>query len=633
MILVAREVSSGEETGVQSIVAWTPSFKDVVYRRLFRLHGVARANTQKIGQGTPSAVNITIPFLGGKKKNSARALHIVVNMKKVGLLLILISIFSVVSQVLFLSVCSLDNDAAFFENPVKTSLTNPSSGAGFFQNITFHYNPVSIAKIESVSLLIDGVENQTFGHLSQYLNDSTKEFGEKLKQRVSSAVPLVINYDESRARNETVASPQLLSAVLLYKVTGNKTYLGYAIETALWLNSTRNRQFLLFWYNTTSKQRAHVSTNGFDINALIALTEQDGRFLQLTNWALNEFHRIFVPKTNLGYVSVHFDETPDIGYADLGNQAQRIALFSYAYSITKNTTYGQWAKDLTSAFWDRRSAINMTPAYLDQDGSAKYNYIKEDQHAGNFLLALESAYYYTKDDYYKEIIKTYANAASTYFWDASVRRFLYRIDWETGAVLWRASVHGFSMLDMGLVNAYILMGNQTFLERARSDYNELVVKGCLLRNGLIVHGIDNNNKIINPQSNWAWNKFAFPAGYVFYVLTKNQTYLNALNLLYRSLQYHWKTHGYVGNIDSYSLSPIGSSIFLAEYVYVLNAMLHLYRELHGDAGTSNTSSDSPFLELGDIQYTNPFERFGTGNFEIKNFRVDNHVGNLRIKYE
>ena len=553
-------------------------------------------------------------------KYSAHALHIVGNMKKAGLLLILILIFSVVSEVLFLTACALDNDRGSSENSVEVNLINPSKSAESSRNTTFHYDAVSSAKIESLSLFINGVENQTFDHLSRYLNDSTKEFGEKLKQRVSSAVPLVISYDESKARNESVASPQLLSAVLLYKVTGNKTYLKYATETAKWLNLTRNKQFLLFWYDTTSEQRARVSTSGFDINALIALTEQDSRFLRLTSWALNEFHRIFVPKTNLSYCSVHFDETPDIGYVDLSSQARCIALFGYAYSVTKNMTYRQWAKDLTSAFWNRRSAINITPAYLDQDGSAKYDYVKEDQHAGNFLLGLESAYYYTKDDYYKEIIKTYAQAVSTYFWNPSVRRFMYRINWRTGAVLWYASVHGFSILDMGLVNAYLLTGNQTFLERARSDYDELVVKGHILRSGLIVHAIDNNNKIINEQSNWGWNNWAFPAGYVFYVLTKNETYLNALNVLYTSLQHHWKTHGYVGSIDSYNFSPLGSSIFLAEYVNVLNAMLYVDRGSHGGADTGN-KSNSPFQELGDTQYANPFERFGTGYFEIKNLRA------------
>jgi hypothetical protein len=514
---------------------------------------------------------------------------------------------------------------------LQVNLINPSNQAVSSRNVTFHYGVVGDAKIKTASLFIDGVENQTLNYLSQYFNDSTMEFGEKLKQRVNSAIPLVINYDESKARNETVASPQLLYGIVLYKVTGNQTYLNYAIETAEWLNLTDNRQFLIFWYNTTSGDRAFVSTNGFEghLYALVALTEQDSRFSSLTTWALNEFYGIFVPTTNLSYVSVHSDETPDIEYADLGVQAYRIALFSYAYSITKNVTYRHWANDLISAFWNHRSAINITPTYLNQNGSVLYNYVKEDQHAGNFLLALESAYYYTKDSCYKEIIKTYAQAVSTYFWNPTLKRFIYRINWETGTVLWHASVHGFSILDTGLVNAYLLTGNQTFLERARSDYDELVVMGYILKNGLIVHAIDNNNNVINRQSNWGWNKFAFSAGYIFYVLTKNETYLNVLDTLYTSFHHHWKTHGYAGNIDAYNFSPLDSSIFLCEYAHVLGAMLQVDRELNGGAYTGNTFS-SLFQELGEIQFANPLGKFGTGYFRIKNLRTGNHTWNVRV---
>ncbi|MBX5327571.1 MAG: hypothetical protein ACQXXH_02895 [Candidatus Bathyarchaeia archaeon] len=480
-------------------------------------------------------------------------------------------------------------------------------------------------------MFVDGAENQVLNYLSRYFNDSTVQFSEKLRQKVSSVIPLVINYNEIQGKNEKGASPQLLSGVLLYKITGNETYLHYAKETAEWLNQSGNREFLLFWYNVSNGGRASISTNGFEAHlyALIALVEQDNRFLPLANWALNEFHRIFVPATNLSYVSVRSDETPDISFADLGNQAYRIALFSYAYAITKNVTYKQWAKDLTSAFWDRKSAINITPAYLNQNGSVLYDYVKEDQHAGFFLLGLESAYYYTKDHYYREIIESYAKAVSTYFWHSTTRRFMYRIQWETGAVTWYGSVHGFSLLDLGLVNAYLLTGNRIFLERARSDYDELIVKGYILKNGLIVHAINNNNQVINPESNWGWNKFAFPAGYAFYVLTRNETYLNALNTLYAALRHHWKTHGYVASIDSNTFSPLGSSILLSEYVHVLNAMLYVDRELHGGAFTGNTF-DYLFREVGAIQYCNPQEKFGMGYFRLKGIPAGNHSWNVIV---
>jgi hypothetical protein len=555
-------------------------------------------------------------------------------MRSLSLIFVSATVFSIAFQaVVFKTTTSFSfsiNDAQIFEN-LQVNLISPSHQATTFCDITFRYSVIGGTRIKQASLFIDGVENQTLDYLSRYFKDSAREFGEKLKQRVSSTIPLVVNFDESKAQNETIASPQLLSGVLLYKITGNETYLNYAVETAEWLKQGNNRQFLLFWYNTSNGRRAQVSTNGFDVHlyALVALTKESGKYVSLTNWALNEIHRIFVPPSNLSYVSVRFDESPDMAFADLGNQALRIELFSYAYSVTRNATYKQWAKDLVSAFWNRRSAINITPAYLNQNSSARYNFVKEDQHAGNFLLALESAYYFTGDDYYKETIDSYARAVSTYFWHPVVKRFMYRIDWQNGTVLWYASVHGFSLLDMGLLNAYLVTGNQTFFERARSDFDELVVKGAILRNGLIVHGVDNSNNVINRQSNWGWNKFAFTAGYMLYVLTKNATYLNLLDTLYSGLQYHWKSHGYVNNIDANSFSPLGASISLAEYVHVLNAMLYVDRESHGGAFTGNTFNYL-FRELGEVQFANPLEKFGVGYFRVKGVSVGNHTWFVRV---
>ena len=371
----------------------------------------------------------------------------------------------------------------------SVTLVSPHDQAVFLSpNITFEYEVTDQNGIENASLYINGVRNQTIDYLNIYHNDTKRVWAEKLKQRVNSTCPLTIIYNEKKEVNTAKATPELLWGVVLYKITGNQTYLNGALEVADWLNENGRRQFLVFPLDMEIGQRFNGPTTGMYGYPILILAEMNDTYMNLAEWYVKELYRIFTDKTtNLMYYSVDQNENPIISYDEIGRP--KPMTFAYLYYLTGKKTYKQWLRNWVDAFWSRKTAENITPGYIDaNDVSIPYIVVKEGQHFGRWLLNLEMFYYYTGDDYFKHIIKDVANAVSKWIWYPEKNRFRYHVKWNNPSAGSTLTVHGFSLLDMGMINAYLLWRNQTWLDYARRDYDELIIKRKILSShNLIYH--------------------------------------------------------------------------------------------------------------------------------------------------
>ncbi len=519
------------------------------------------------------------------------------------------------------------------KNPTVT-LINPQDDAIVSPNLTFEYRAADVNGIKNASLYINGVRNQSINYLNLYYNDTERIWAEKLKQRVNSTCPLTIAYDEYTETNTTRATPELLWGVVLYKITGNKTYLSGALEVANWLKKTENRQFLIFPLNPTTGKRASSSTTGMLGYPILILAEINALYMDLAEWYVKELHRIFSNKnTNLLYASVDENENVANSIDQVGRY--KPMTFAYIYNLTGDETYKQWLRDWTDAFWNRKTSENITPGYLDaNDFSVPFTMIKEDQHFGRWLLNLEMFYYYTRDYYYKSIIKDVANAVSKWIWYPEKNRFRYYVIWNNPSYGSTNTVHGFSLLDIGMINAYLLWGNQTWLNYARSDYDELIVKGKILsHHNLIYHAITASDNVFNPEANWYWNKYAVQAGYMLYLITKNQIYLDSIKTLHQGVyDNQWGTRGYIDRVNAVTLAEYegAKSVNLEEIPHIIYPNLLADREQYGDTYMANDEFDKIFEEYGEMKYMNPKENFGMGYFRIKNLAEREYTWNIKV---
>jgi hypothetical protein len=403
---------------------------------------------------------------------------------------------------------------------------------------------------------------------------------------------------------------------------------------ANWLNATNKRQFLIFPLDITTGRQYSGATKGMYGYPILILAEMDTSYGELAEWYAKEIYRIFSNKTtHLMYCSVDENENPIISNDEIGRNKPMI--YAYVYHLTRNETYKQWLSDWTDAFWNNRTTENITPGYQNADDfSIPYTQVKEDQHFGRWLLNLEMFYYYTKDSYYKDIIKKVANAVSKWVWYPEKNRFRYFVTWNKPSQCSSLTVHGFSILDLGMINAYLLWGNQTWLEYARRDYDELILKKKILSShNLIYHAISSSDSVFNPESSWYWNKFAVQAGYMLYLLTKNQTYLESISALHEGAYDSQRgIRGYITKVHADTLSryPDAKSVSLGEIIHIVYPNLLGDRERYGDAHLANTNFEEIFEEYGEMKLIDPKEVFALNNFRIKNLSEGEYTWNIQV---
>jgi len=218
-----------------------------------------------------------------------------------------------------------------------------------------------------------------------------------------------------------------------------------------------------------------------------------------------------------------------VGLTYLGYLLNNITLIDIAERIALNYTLGE------------KTGVPYCSIYLNGT-KGEHWYCKEDINYGFFLQALEFLYYVSERETIKNRLLTVAEG-SVYFHNSTQGTYQYRIDPDTGEVVWMGAVHGFGVIDEAVATAYLLFKNFTWLNQTKFDFDETGIKGILdCKFDLIIHTTYYapycSPKVYQTGDIYEyWNGFALRAAMILYNLNhslvyRNEKYLNVYKKYY-----------------------------------------------------------------------------------------------------
>ncbi|MCW4051706.1 MAG: right-handed parallel beta-helix repeat-containing protein [Candidatus Bathyarchaeota archaeon] len=384
------------------------------------------------------------------------------------------------------------------------------------------------------------------------------------------------------------AEATFLGGAIFAMQTGKKAYLQKPDELCKWLNST-DKKNLFYRYHISSESWTTPSSTNYAASRLAELAvyaNLSHQWKPLLQEVTSTFIRRYVSGTNRVYQSVGYDGS--VANAAAGaheTSASVIALTLSAYTLG-NDTIRDTAYQLIMNY--PLGAVKLPYHQVNQDGSPRIAYCKEDESFGLYVLAMETYYYYFPELEIKNRIKEVVEAGYHYMWNSGEGRWNYRTDADTGATVWSIGVHGFGFTDEAFLQAYLIWKNETWLDRMKFDMETMILRGAIIYNGLIAHdtkGQDNANE--------HWNVAARRTLALLYSLNqtgfyKNSTYLTQANALFaNATRAHERSKGWqimVRPSDYSDCAPKNTQVQFSKWLQfvnntdaALNTLADLYR--------------------------------------------------------
>jgi len=361
--------------------------------------------------------------------------------------------------------------------------------------------------------------------------------------KVNASFPFV---KEGTATFTNETREELLSGAVLYLQTGNSSYLDEPEAVCQWLNGETEKKHLWFTYDLNTgwqKDTVYAKDAAYAVERLAVYANISTEWKPLLQEVVNEFIRIYIP-SDTHRIVFYVDENDTVGDDTCwaAYQSHAIQALSIASKVLENDTVKNVAYSMIMNY--TLGSVNLPYHGINQDGTAKAEYCKEDETFGNYLLAMETFYYYYPDNTtVKDRIKDVA-FASQYMWNSGQQRWNYKTNANTGGVVDSIAVHGFGLTDESLFNAYLIWGNTTWRERAKQDFDTMVVDGAIINSGIIDHSTD-----LPDDGSDGWNVHGRRFANIYYCYSSNQTFLNYGNFLFaNATQKHNRTLGWAYRI-------------------------------------------------------------------------------------
>jgi hypothetical protein len=376
--------------------------------------------------------------------------------------------------------------------------------------------------------------------------------------------------------NETEAT--YLAGGILALQTGNSTYLAKANELCVWLNSTDKRN-LFYSYDLSTGRWTAYGTTGYAAMRLAELAVYANiscRWKPLLKEVANMFLNRYVNNaTNRIYSAVLYSGWIADYIAGSHQTSDTIAALTLAANVLGDRGLREEAYKLIMSY--SLGATRLPYHQIRQDGSPYAAYCKEDETFGLYVLAMETYHnFFPKISDVKRRIEDVVQAGYRYLWNPEKRRWNYRVNADTGAVIANNGVHGFGYVDEAFLQAALIWNNATWLVRAKSDMDEMVLREAIVRSGgLIAHSTSEWSL----DSDEYWNVAARRTLVLFYNLNQagfhhNASYLTcATNLFECAADAHERSKGWQQKIylsDHSDYEPLNTRLQLSVWLQYVN---------------------------------------------------------------
>jgi len=348
----------------------------------------------------------------------------------------------------------------------------------------------------------------------------------------------------------SISQEELLTGALLSLQTGDNSSLQAAEDVAVWLNQTTVKKHIWFTYNSSSGwQTTPISPDpgAGVITRLAVYAHLVPKWKPLLQQIANEWIRIYLP---LSTARVHYKVLPDdTVYLDPNNayrdycvapyQSSGIIALTLASAVLGNTTLKNLAYRMIMNYTNYDPALaphHLSTHAIYPNGTLDlqvYYFSKEDEDYATYMGAMETFYYYyPQNTTVRSRIYDQAWDGAQAMWNSTGQCWNYKTDIRSGSLDLTSgppylAVHGFGMTDEVLIGAYLIFGNTTWRDRARQDFDSLVINEKIMTHGLIDHSTYHPN-----YAQEAWNVHGRRTAVILSNLFNNQTYLRWANMLF-----------------------------------------------------------------------------------------------------
>lgn len=285
----------------------------------------------------------------------------------------------------------------------------------------------------------------------------------------------------------------------MYRITNNETYLDYARDTC-------NDMFTYMQHGTTKlvgridrSTGSIVDTEDLSIQYLTSVAELallDSSYIDELNELANAII-LYHFENNSGGYSLPIKCQTDGDFVSNQVYWQQILEkapygFLWAYYVTGNTTYLNWARGVITDFWEtRHPTTQIIPNLINvETRSANHPVITKGAEIGSFIKGCAFYYLFDQNSTIYEILNTESKVAVDYYFNGydSWRYYTY-----TDGTNPSGTIEGNEgALTAGMVMSYEIVGNSTFLNRAIRAFNSSVQEEeHLINNDLFIHATTN----------------------------------------------------------------------------------------------------------------------------------------------
>jgi len=423
-----------------------------------------------------------------------------------------------------------------------------------------------------------------------------------IERQVNATFPWVRRYDELNHQFTNESYAEYAGGIFVYQLIPDDWFLEKVYEFYDYVEQTSIDNFLWDKY---------VNGSGWDENYAVSPREVARKMLSIVNLAcinasykplakqvVNKVINFWLPDRPDSYLSCYVYRNGTHGDTIAARKQGFFAgALAYAGAKLQNETIKEiavkaaLAYPLVSNTSLPRHVINRTTL----EGYGAYaDLCKEDGTLGQYMLGLEMVYYYTKNETVKERIKKLADAAVKYQFyhnlEDDTYYFVYTVYVETGEVHWDDPVHGFGYIDEAMTVAYLIFGNETYLDRALKDYSTIVIQEkYLLEKDLIKHSPNAYDSCDY------WSRAAKRIAVIFYCLNYSLTYHNRTyiwdgyaKLFSASARARMKNYGWATGVD---VRTSEVSNLYKIYRYDMEPYTWFYNFLNVTDATINTLTD------------------------------------------
>jgi len=328
--------------------------------------------------------------------------------------------------------------------------------------------------------------------------------------------------------SDKLFSKSIYSGLIMYKLTGDETYLNYARWAADDLFSTGK--------NSTTKLLGVISNaNGEIVNTassvnhqylaeICYLAELDSSYIDEVNECANA-----IIQYNFG----ENDENPELPVYVYPNGVQStddfyssgMAHFTrgllHAYRITNNSTYLNMVRKMLSRYWDARDhdndpitngtqlvpdGINSESDDFDDQSKTWVTNVVKQYRVGVWLMQLAMYYYHDQNSTIKSWLETSAERTCNYIHNTNYEGYWqYTTLADSGADNVVIFEGNWVDCDIGMLMAYDIVGNSTFIDYVYKNYNSSFQEDeNNLVNGFICHGSWSKDSPATDEARWTF---------------------------------------------------------------------------------------------------------------------------------